>query len=128
MNQKERGAGYRESNERKDGELTSPIATCEVSHSSAHPQAKDKYTWTPDQEARRPGEGRISFTARSWNKHDIMAHPWSLAAHCDQRRTSAAPPETAPGFPEWVPFPTLSCPIAHNPALRPIPFSMQGED
>lgn len=41
----------------KDGELTSPSATCEVSHSSGAPQAKDKYTWTPDQEAR---ETRVS--------------------------------------------------------------------
>lgn len=57
MNQKERGAGYRESMREKDGELTSPIATCEVSHSSGTPQAKDKYTWTPDQEAR---ETRVS--------------------------------------------------------------------
>ena len=36
----------------KDGELTSPIATCEVSGSSGVPPAKDKYTWTPGQEAR----------------------------------------------------------------------------
>lgn len=41
----------------KDGELTCPTATCEVSHSSGAPQAKDKYTWTPGQEAR---ETRVS--------------------------------------------------------------------
>lgn len=38
----------------KDGELSSGIATYEV---SGVPQAKDKYTWTPGQEAR---ETRVS--------------------------------------------------------------------
>lgn len=56
--------------------------------------------------------GRIRLHLRSWNKHDIMAHPWSLAAHCDQQaKQIGIPYKDCSRIPGWVPFLTTLLPL-----------------